>query len=98
MIKDSAKEKPKTQQTTANPIQVESIFKTKFSTEKQEQPVYLVPPILDYPEDDQNQFYIPSNFPYILFTSSNDMCLWYGQSNQQTIYFCEPANRTDYQM
>ena len=33
-----------------------------FKTIK-EQPVYIFPPILDYPEDDMHEFYYPSDFP-----------------------------------
>ena len=51
-----------TQHTTINLIEDESTSKTDFSAE-QEHSVYLFPQKLDYPEDDQHQFYYPSDFP-----------------------------------
>ena len=43
----------------------ESLSKTNLSSEthEQEQPIYIFPPNIDYPEDDFHEFYYPSDFP-----------------------------------
>ena len=52
-------------ESTSQSSEEEQLSKTNLSSEthEQEQPIYIFPPNIDYPEDDLHEFYYPSDFP-----------------------------------